>query len=488
MVNRMTSSFLPFRIRAGVVLVALWFSLSLLCQARQLQVRGYVTRVISPTSFQVDNYTVIRDDATKLETNQKPSNDNPVVVDSTEIRVGTDVSVKGELNESTSELKAKSIKLFLESSKPVRRSAILSKAPELRKTDKGWQGLLSASGQRISVTDTTLLTIMPSRTLAKDSAPPKSAPQNKPVPLTSVDFLDSNTFLMYEGTRQNDGTILATKIVFQNPEIECGEAKMLKKLTPKIKDPDYAKSKSGELKVGSSKYKLIANKEAQDYISALGRKLIPEHQRQLPDADPLKIPFRFYLVERAFSMVYGHPNGVVVVNSEVFNTYQNEAQIAYLIAREINHVTGKHEWRVDHYHKLSLTALDLGVGTFGMPGLLASGFLVDGIKGGYAESFEEEADCASLQQMLLAGYDVREAPRAWKRFGEKYAEKDSATIWSKYTNDTARIMFLMSEIRANYANVDYSTLVNNSTDYQRVSGIVRKIMYDKRSRVTPLYR
>ena len=70
----------------------------------------------------------------------------------------------------------------------------------------------------------------------------------------------------------------------------------------------------------SEYYEIIPNGEIQAYVTDLGRRLVPQYQRDLPDTDPEKIPFKFYVVKRdepgaAVSL----PNGVVMVYSRLFD-------------------------------------------------------------------------------------------------------------------------------------------------------------------------
>ena len=61
-------------------------------------------------------------------------------------------------------------------------------------------------------------------------------------------------------------------------------------------------------------------------MSEIGRTLIPRYQRNMADSDSSKIPFRFFVVIEKEPNAFALPNGVVVVNSGLFNVLQNEAQ------------------------------------------------------------------------------------------------------------------------------------------------------------------
>jgi predicted Zn-dependent protease len=79
----------------------------------------------------------------------------------------------------------------------------------------------------------------------------------------------------------------------------------------------------------------VPSKEAQDYVQRIGESLIPAHQKELAVGDPLKIPFRFYLIQDRSPNASAYPNGVVIVHSGLFNTLENESQIAFVLSHEI---------------------------------------------------------------------------------------------------------------------------------------------------------
>jgi hypothetical protein len=268
--------------------------------AKDVTIHGFVTDVKSPTSFAIDDYKITRDstlvfDWDKSEWDKAESGKSHAPLKPESIRVGTELEVKGEYDEASQELKARSIKVFAEDTRTVKRTALLEKIPTLTKQDSAWAGEVYADGQRISVVPTTVVTLKPNRSERKERANTKEGSEG--VPLLSLDALNLDTFIHYEGSRQGDGSIQAQKIEFQHGELENGEAKFWKHFDPKVKDPDYAGFVPGELKMHWKKYRILPSQKAQEYVAQLGESLIPEHQKDLPAGDPLKIPFQFYLVE-----------------------------------------------------------------------------------------------------------------------------------------------------------------------------------------------
>jgi hypothetical protein len=292
--------------------------LTLTALAKEVTIHGFVTEINSSTSFVVDDYKVARDNTLTLELSGSEGT-QPPTFRAEDIRVGTELEVKGDYDERSGQLKAKSIKVFLGDAQKLKRRALLEQIPVLTKSGSGWEGEIRADGERIRVLPTTLVTMKPNRAereKQKDATPDESPP------LMSIEALNLDTFVRYEGTRTADGKMDAAKIEFEHGELEPGEAKMWKKLEPQVKNPDYASFVPGTFKTrdcayGFCEHEIVPSREAQEYIARIGESLIPAHQKELLAGDPLKIPFRFFLVKAKSFNAMAYPNGVVLVHSGV---------------------------------------------------------------------------------------------------------------------------------------------------------------------------
>jgi hypothetical protein len=240
-------------------------SASSLSFAKEVTIHGFVTDVTSPTSFEIDDYKVTRDNTAAIDLG---SQENCKLLDACKpeyIHVGTELEIKGEYDEATGGLKARSIRVVLEDNHRIRRTALLERIPSLTKKDSGWEGEIHADGQTITVLPTTSVTIKPNKSERKN-LPDKDA--NKRSKLISLDVLNLDTFIHYEGTRQPSGKIEAQKIEFQHAELADGEIKLRKHYDPKVRDPDYSAFVPGELKMHWKKYRIAPDKEAQAYCNA----------------------------------------------------------------------------------------------------------------------------------------------------------------------------------------------------------------------------
>ena len=447
--------------------------------AKDVTIHGFVTAVQSPTSFEIDDYKVRGGKSVSIDVDSSEGG-KQAAFKLDQIRIGTELEVKGEFDEQSSELQAKSIRLFEEDTVRVHRMALLEKLPALVKEGDGWKGEVFADGQKISVAPTTVVALRLNRSERKAASDAKQDHDEKP--LKSIDDLNLDTFVRYEGTRAADGSIAATKLEFQHAEFDPGEAKMWRKVDPKVKDPDYSAFQPGELKMHWKSYKIVPNREAQEYVARIGQSLIPAHQKELPADSPLKIPFRFYLVESNSFNAVTYPNGVVVVYSNVFDVLENEAQLAFIMSHEISHAVEKHAWLEARYHRNELIAMRVGGAFIPAGGGMVADLLASGIKNQYSRSLENQADRVGLEWMYAAGYDVREAPQTWKAVSKKHGDRVTNPFWDSHDNGTTRRSYLMSELRNNYSDVDFSTLKKDSDEFHHVAQVVKEFEAEQKKK------
>ncbi len=190
------------------------FFVSSLVLAKEVTIHGFVTDVKSPTYFEIDDYKVTRDSSLVIDLGRQEDDKTLGAFKPDDIRVGTELEVKGEYDDVSGALKAKSIKVFLEETHKIKRTALLEQIPSLVKKDPGWEGEIHADGQRIVVSPTTSVTIRANKSERKNL--PEEGEDAKSVKLTSLDGLNLDTLIRYEGTREASGAIKAQKIDFQH--------------------------------------------------------------------------------------------------------------------------------------------------------------------------------------------------------------------------------------------------------------------------------
>ena len=116
------------------------------------------------------------------------------------------------------------------------------------------------------------------------------------------------------------------------------------------------------------------------------------------------------------------PNGSIYVNIGLLARFQNEAQLATVLAHEGTHFTHRHG--VQGQENLKQTAAIAAVtGMFGVYGIVPS-LLAASSMFGYSREMESEADDAGYRRLLESGYDVREAPAVFKHLMEDVKAED----------------------------------------------------------------
>lgn len=472
------------------LLFALFFSLSApLVEAqtkiKKVKIRGYITNLISPSSFEIDELKVTKDESIVLEFENQ---NKDVSFKKEDVRVGTEIEVQGLLNEETDELTATKVTIDLEQFRKLKNTTVLTRDPQgVEKLENGWQGIFWADGRRIRIEPTTQVLFELNKTEKKDAAQQsknKKTEENKSEeaddefansePLKSISDVKAGMFATYEGVEQPDGTILAARIVFVKNELEKAEGKFWESLLVKEKAANFTEGNPGELKITQiGKFKLLPDKAVQDYVQRIGESLIPAHQKLLPAGDPQKIPFKFYVVSDKDVNAFATANGIIVVNSGMITMLENEAQLAAVLAHEISHATQEHTWRQLNKDKGKRTAVAIGgiaaaaFGLYGVSDILQ--LTLAAMQNGYNRRLENQADRIGLEYMTVAGYDPRQAPRVWKLMAKKHGDLPTNFFWSSHSNHQTRRSFLMVEIRNNYSQMNFGEMKRGEeSEYEKI--------------------
>jgi hypothetical protein len=480
--------------------------------AKSFRIHGYVTAVNSSNEFEIDDYLISKDASLTLELEKSEDPGEHTTFSPAEVRVGTEMEIKGELDEASNRLTAKVIKVYLEEHLHVKRTALMESVPDIRKVGTRWEGKIRVDGQRLTIDETTVITIK-SNNLQKKAAKQSAKAGRKSIAqpddgsstddgadkkeesgatLIRLDQIKGNTFVSYDGIRQKDGSIVATKVEFVENELTSGEARLWKVLTPKIKEPDFAALKPGALTIQQvGKFKLVPNAAVQSYVQQLGTSLIPKYQRDLQAGDPQKIPFRFLVVDNKEPNAFALANGTVVVNSGIMTVLENEAQFAAVISHEMSHATEEHTYRQSQYHKKALIALKIGAAVgaaYGGKGVTDLANLTEAaIRNGYSRSLENQADRVGMEYMVTAGYDPREAARVWKVLSLKVGDHPTNVFWSSHDNNTTRRSYLMAELKNNYGGMNFDALRRDGEGFSSAVGTLKNLYAPKARKIKVKY-
>jgi hypothetical protein len=427
-IEKINSRFEPVIMRK-TILTALLATAYPLC-ASPVKIHGYITNISSPASFDIDDYRITRDDTLVFELDKGDYPD--ATFHPEDLRIGTELDVQGEFNDSTHELHATSIKVFVNDNLRVKRSAVIEHASVLQRDGYGWKGTIHADGQTINVDGQTHLTL-------------KEGQTNQITPGLSI---------TYEGRRERDGSIAATKLEIFANDTGAAELKMWRDIKPKL-------DSNGEISIRGVKYKLVPDAEAQSYVQRIGSKLVPNvYQRDLSGGAARLLPFQFYLIENPDFNAHAFPNATVLVNSGVLRVLSSEAEFAAVLGHEIAHATQQHAFRDSPHPRKTLPAFfEKNAGPKG-----------DLQGNNYSRSLENQADRIALEYMVAAGFDAREAAAVWKEVGKEVGKQtassgDKNSFWNSQDDSISRRSYLLSEIHNTYAAVDFQSYVRDREEF-----------------------
>jgi hypothetical protein len=214
---------------------------------------------------------------------------------------------------------------------------------------------------------------------------------------------------------------------------------------------------------------LVNNREAVDYVAALGQKLVGKAPNEY------KFPFTFKIVDDKSINAFALPGGPVYVNRGAIEAADNEAQLAGVMGHEIGHVLLRHGTNQASKSRVlggvaGIVGAVLGNGgvggAIGQLGQFAAGSVL--LK--YSREAESQADLMGTQILFDSGYD----PKAMAQFFDKLAKehKGSKTeqFFSNHPIPENRVAKVNEEIRK--IGVVAANPVTDSPDFQRMKRTV----------------
>lgn len=174
--------------------------------------------------------------------------------------------------------------------------------------------------------------------------------------------------------------------------------------------------------------------------------------------------FRVYVLDNKEWNAFACANGMIVVHSALLSD-MNDDEMAIVLGHELVHATHEHtrrEFKRGMFMELMMLGITAGVETalddskkktkatveiLSTLGLMAW-------KNGYGRDLEDQADRVGLRYAYEAGYDVRIAPRLWRRFAEKYGDGNKVVnfFFGDHSLSKARAANLEREVALNYSS------------------------------------
>jgi Domain of unknown function (DUF5666) len=400
---------------------------------------GYITHIDPPSSFRLNQHQVETTPSTSLIIGTVNPSNQEQTFQLYSISVGMPVSVSGVEDKQTHVIKAKSIAIFDSGSLAHLSGAGLEdRAPAL--TSDGppaWHGMVYADGYELTVDPKTKI--------------------NLPQSVTDPNRWNPNMWIAYKAQRQHDGSLLATQLDFIVDKNIADEQDYRNSNDFKIELPDYDKKEPGKAHFFLQTYHILPDRNLQEAIDAFGQKLVPAWQRNLPDSDPAKIHFRFFVLEkpRGLERTLSNDTGTVLIPSQIIAKLQNEAQLASLLSADIAGALEKDTYR-SRSHKHVQEAIDIAL----IADPFASKTISDAVfSAEYWTPLLEHEYRVGLRCIVAAGYDPREAPIAMQRISEKHPDAKADEQLPPSAN------YVDAELGFDYMTTDFSSLRKGESEY-----------------------
>ena len=437
--------------------------------SKERKVKGYITEVNSEKSVVEiwrNRIAVPRNVKFEIKDNKRK-----LQFEHEDLRVGMHVEVQGDYSGNKYQLTAKKISIDADQfEKEIKRTAYLYGEIEgLERNGDGWVGTIFLDGQKVQIQPATEVLFKLNRKEEKQEKKVEKLEKGNKDDVDEKDLKEIASFdplkhlnevrpgdiCEYTGFRNEDGSITATRLVFQKNDLENDEQKLFKKLELKEKEFDEEKAKTGQIRVGGSKFKTYYSQTLQEYVRDRGKTLVPEYLTNLIDGDPQKIDFRFYVIDgQQGPNAFAFPNGIIGINTAMLLMLENEAQLAFVLGHEIAHVTNEHTHRQQMFHRKKRLVLGIaGIATraFGWGKVADILTLAQAsITNGYSRFLEDQADRYGLTFAADLGYNPLQSIQVWVNMSRNFGDSSTNFFWSSHSSHSERISYLLLEMRNNF--------------------------------------
>jgi len=188
-------------------------------------------------------------------------------------------------------------------------------------------------------------------------------------------------------------------------------------------------------------HKIVTDPQVQRYIDGVGKRLLTGVRKA-------EFPYTFQVVQDDSINAFAIPGGHTYVNTGLIKAAESEAELAAVMAHEINHVVARHSTRqmTQQYGYTLITSLLLG--SQGEISKLAADLFGKAGSMYYSREMESQADVLGVETMYKAGYN----PQGMVTFFKKLAaagERDPGKIakfFSSHPETEQRINDIQQEI------------------------------------------
>ena len=148
-------------------------------------------------------------------------------------------------------------------------------------------------------------------------------------------------------------------------------------------------------------YSLYENKELQDYVQRVGRKLAAESHRS-------GLIYRFHVLDSTEINAFALPGGYIYITRGLMSYLNSEAEFAAVLGHEIGHVTARHSVR--QASAAQIAGIGATIGAIFLPqmrtqaGNQVVNMLGTAVLSGYGRKHELESDRLGAEYLARTGY------------------------------------------------------------------------------------
>jgi hypothetical protein len=357
---------------------------------RQLKI-GYVTRVSSPTDFDVDGYRLVFNSKSTL--NSESARHGLFDEQALNPFLGDRASVWGKRQKKSHTISVRQIVLRRAEPREVSGFALIQQVTPYNSSTISGAVLVQADGYPILVSSKTATTFAP--------------------PLTSLSGIHSNMWIAFHGQQQLNGIVTAGKIELQQNVVSHNEDRLRKKseYDPAAVDPDAGEDPSRNIfwEWIRKRFHRTPMKQCKRASTESAPALCQSSSAICPTPIRPRFTFRFQLVDvKNWSDAMTLPSGIVLVPRRAIERLQNDSQVATLLADNIASALEKQT------PSPPLHSSEVAVAAVVVPLVLVPAVLALGSASAAAQRHAiEQSGRVSLFLMHEAGYDINEAPRTW---------------------------------------------------------------------------
>lgn len=421
-----------------VVLVLVVISTVFCHAASKAKIRGYV-------SSRPDAQTIfILDDAIRISssTSFQATNDSGAPLTLSDLPIGSLIEVDGSWD-GKHRFNAEKIECDASQfEKEIHGAAYLEREPaQADAIASGKPARLVADGEVVLISENTKRT-WPSEVPEIKSVLPNNGEARRYV----------GRQVKYTGVRQPDGRVIADTIELATaPPADAYKIpgdRVIGRNKDKQTGIDILEVRKGNKIEG--RMKLFTVEEVQQYVTNLGRKLLPPQN----DVTARALEFRFYVVEDPSINAASLPDGTILINTGLLGAVENESQLAFVMSHEIAHVLQAHYWRevteTRSKRVLITIAAIAGSGFIGDVSLFLGQMGLAAVVNGYSRRIENQADRVAMQNLIDLGYDPRTAIGFFRLMIDRYSDRSTSALWSSHDSSLLRGSFLTVQLGRQY--------------------------------------